>query len=155
MDEEQEERQFTKTDLSNLRGLVRDIALLLDGDLSNSGHPAAMFGPFRLLLRQMLEAAAAYDIAHPDAVSVAARDEFREFRDSGWLDPDGVATVPNVIKITGEIGEITAAGFASGDFEAMTDVPLKITDLLADALDTAYKAGAGAPPSHGSRFARS
>lgn len=153
MDEEKE-KEFTAADMSRLRGIIRDIAYLADGDLANSGHPAAVFGPWRLMFRQMLEAAAAYDKAHPDAVSVEARDEVQEFLDSGWLDPDGLAVSPTPAALWQMLkNDLDAAGADTHDIDSGWGNPEAIA-LFADALDTAYKAGAGAPPSHGSRFTR-
>lgn len=153
MDEEQE-KEFTPADLSRLRGLIRDIAYLADGDLANSGHPEAVFGPWRLMFRQMLEAAASYARAHPDAVSVEARNEVVEFIDTGWLDPDGAAVSPQPAALWQMLkDDLDAAGADTHDIDSGRGNPEAVA-LFADALDTAYKAGAGAPPSHGSRFTR-
>ena len=153
--EQEKEPEFTDHDRRQLRDFVRDIADLADQDLLNSGSPASAFGPWRLMFRQMLEAGMACAKTHPAAVSNDFPAKIQRILDSGILDPDGVAvTVPAGVLWTLIRDEMERAGVAVPDLW-LGAAKEQVVDLLADALDTAYKSGAGAPPSHGSRFTRS
>lgn len=144
------ERVLTGGERDALLSLVTAVSVALDNDLQDTTDLSRLYGPFQLLLRDIVRVAVQFGTAHD--MQVTAR-QARELLDSGKLDPEGLASMPQAADVTRRVLDaLEAKSVDTHDMYAWSGREI-MQDVIADALDTAWKAAIGAPPSEGSKFA--
>ena len=148
--------------IREIRDYARDIVQEMDSDLLASGSPSKMFGPYQLLLRQIIEAGAQFARIHPEAVDKDVAEALSGIISNGQLDAEPAAAVPQPVevysKFTGlTVEEIRAIldGTPGGQVEALIQERTKgRISYITDVMDSVWKAALGAPASYGSRFGK-